>query len=56
MLYKKDYHLKVVKDEVKFGWDDASGTIQELQETKVDGDLIWKVLNNDNHKEILWMR
>ena len=30
VLFKKDYHLKVIKDEVKFGWGDASGTIQEL--------------------------
>jgi len=27
-----------------------------LEETKDDGDLVWKVLNNSNHKQIHWLR
>ena len=53
VLFKKDYHLKCINDEVKFDW--GEGTVQQLEETLTNGDITWKVLNNQNHKKIIWI-
>ena len=55
VLFKKNYQLTCINDKVKFGWGDTYGTIQELEETKIDGNILWKVLNNANHRQILWL-
>ena len=54
VLYGNSFQIKCINDVDRFKWGD--GTVQQVQKVLDNGNIVWEVLKNKEHKRIDWLK